>query len=67
MAIANGEKGETMTRKEAELWMEYNCTGECDICCMRKVVPGTDERIDREPVYYCKCSLALLEAELNDL
>lgn len=56
-----------MTRKEAERWMEYNCTGECDICCMRKVVPGTDERIDREPVYYCKCSLVLLEAEQNDL
>lgn len=52
-----------MTRKEAERWMDYNCTGECDICCMRKLVPGTDERIDREPVYYCKCSLALLETE----
>ena len=55
-----------MTRKEAENWMDYNCTGECDNCCMRAVVPGTDERIDREPVYYCKCSLALLEVETED-
>ena len=56
-------KDKTMTRKEAERWMDYNCTGECDYCCMKRVVPGTDERIDREPVYYCKCSLALLETE----
>lgn len=29
------------------------CTGECDYCGHRRTVPGTDERIDREPSYYC--------------
>lgn len=29
------------------------CNGECDYCSHRRTVPGTDERIDREPSYYC--------------
>jgi hypothetical protein len=29
------------------------CDGECDTCKHRRVVPGTEERIDREPSYYC--------------
>ena len=29
------------------------CDGECDTCKHRHVVPGTEERIDREPAYYC--------------
>ena len=29
------------------------CNGECDVCKHRRTVPGTDERIDREPAYYC--------------
>lgn len=38
--------------------MEYEeklneCTGDCDYCIYKYIVPGTDERIDREPQYYC--------------
>lgn len=29
------------------------CTGDCDYCRYKYTVPGTDERIDREPSYYC--------------
>lgn len=29
------------------------CNGDCDCCYFKAVVPGTDERIDREPYYYC--------------
>lgn len=29
------------------------CTGDCDYCRHKRTVPGTDERIDREPSYYC--------------
>lgn len=31
-----------------------NCGGDCDHCNWRYAVPGTDERIDREPAYYCR-------------
>ena len=30
------------------------CSGDCDQCYWKTVVPGTDERIDREPAYYCR-------------
>lgn len=30
------------------------CNGDCDYCYFCGVVPGTDERIDREPVRYCR-------------
>lgn len=29
------------------------CSGECDYCKWKKIISGTDERIDREPQYYC--------------
>lgn len=29
------------------------CPGECDGCRYKSVVPGTEDRIDREPAYYC--------------
>ena len=38
------------------LWLDIDiedCDGECDTCKHRRTVPGTDERIDREPCYYC--------------
>lgn len=31
----------------------YECSGDCDHCIYRAEVPGTGERIDREPAYYC--------------
>lgn len=30
-----------------------DCSGDCDYCPFKYVVPGTDDRIDREPKYYC--------------
>lgn len=30
-----------------------DCNGDCDYCPFKKTVPGTDDRIDREPSYYC--------------
>ena len=38
------------------IWLDCafdKCTGDCDYCRYRSTVPGTDERIDREPAYYC--------------
>jgi hypothetical protein len=38
------------------LWLDIDiedCDGECETCKHRRVVPGTEERIDREPAYYC--------------
>lgn len=32
------------------------CNGDCDSCYFKAVVPGTDERIDRDPSYYCEFS-----------
>lgn len=29
------------------------CNGDCDYCIYKSIVPGTDERIDREPKYFC--------------
>ena len=34
-------------------WKAEECDGDCDYCKYRSTVPGTDERIDREPAYYC--------------
>lgn len=36
---------------------DETCDGDCDYCQYRRVVPGTDERIDREPSYYCEWSV----------
>lgn len=36
---------------ERNIW---KCPGECDGCRYKGTVPGTDERIDREPSYYCR-------------
>lgn len=33
-------------------WDEL-CNGDCDYCKFKRTVPGTDERFDREPQYYC--------------
>ena len=33
---------------------EVKCSADCDYCKYRGTVPGTDERIDREPAYYCR-------------
>ena len=30
-----------------------DCSGDCDYCPFKKVVLGTEDRIDREPSYYC--------------
>lgn len=46
---------------DSYLWVPYKfdvtnneeCTGDCDYCRYKYIVPGTDERIDREPRYYC--------------
>ena len=54
-------KGEIMTDYEGLILsmqderdiLEDQCDGECDYCRYRMTVPGTDERIDREPTYYC--------------
>lgn len=38
------------------IWLDIDiedCDGECDTCKHKRTVPGTDERIDREPAYYC--------------
>lgn len=29
------------------------CNGECDYCEFKRTVKGTEDRIDREPAYYC--------------
>lgn len=34
--------------------IEHECSGDCDHCIYRAEVPGTGERIDREPAYYCR-------------
>ena len=34
-------------------YKDTQCSGECDYCMYKSIVPGTDERIDREPRYYC--------------
>ena len=34
-------------------YLSPECDGDCDYCKYRRVVSGTDSRIDREPVYYC--------------
>ena len=36
--------------------LEEECSGDCDYCRYKYIVPGTDERIDREPSYYCGLS-----------
>lgn len=33
--------------------LEEVCSGDCDYCQHRAQVPGTGERIDREPAYIC--------------
>lgn len=39
---------------EIQIREDMGCDdGECDHCPYRMIVPGTDERIDREPAYYC--------------
>ena len=34
-------------------WDDEICSGDCDYCRFKRTVPGTDERFDREPQYYC--------------
>lgn len=37
-------------------WLDIDiedCDGECDTCKHCRIVPGTEDRIDREPSYYC--------------
>ena len=36
-----------------ELELMRKCSGDCDYCEHKRTVAGTDERIDREPAYYC--------------
>ena len=40
-------------QEEIEIREDMGCDGECDHCPYKRTVPGTDERIDREPAYYC--------------
>ena len=40
-------------QEEIEIMEDAGCDGDCDYCEWRAVIPGTDERIDREPAYYC--------------
>lgn len=51
-------RGYTMNDHE-EIEILDLCSGDCDYCYWKRTVPGTDERIDREPSYYC----ALFEKE----
>ena len=44
--------GELISAKKEELNSD-TCSGECDYCMYKSIVPGTDERIDREPRYFC--------------
>lgn len=42
--------------RQEEIELREDCCslfGDCDECKYRRIVPGTDERIDREPKYYC--------------
>jgi len=41
------------SEKHEEIKALEKCTGDCDYCRYKYIVPGTDERIDREPRYYC--------------
>lgn len=43
------------------------CNGECDYCRHKRTVPGTDERIDREPSYYCSMSVKTSAMSANEL
>ena len=60
--IALTEKGEKMPDYEEMILALQDdvrdaedgaCDGDCDYCRYRMTVPGSDERIDREPWYYC--------------
>lgn len=42
-----------LERQEEQEALEDECNGDCDYCPWRRYVPGTDERIDREPAAYC--------------
>ena len=42
-----------LQRQEEIEILEDECDGDCDYCRFRMTIPGTDERIDREPAYYC--------------
>lgn len=45
---------EQLQKKIADaLQEEPECYGDCDYCPHRYIVPGTEDRIDREPRYYC--------------
>lgn len=39
--------------KQEDIKLLEECTGDCDYCKYKYTVQGTDERIDREPQYYC--------------
>lgn len=45
-------EGMILARQEQIELME-DCNGDCDYCRFKRTVEGTDERIDREPAYYC--------------
>lgn len=47
------EKALKKAKSLAPRFDEESCDGECDYCTHKRTVPGTDERIDREPAYYC--------------
>ena len=42
-----------LQRQEEREILEDCCSGECDYCPYAAEVPGTGERIDREPEYIC--------------
>ena len=62
MVFVTKEKGEKtmpdyealILAKQEEIEAGEECSGDCDYCYWKTVVPGTDERIDREPAYYCR-------------
>lgn len=42
-----------LARQDEREILEDECDCECEYCPYVRIVPGTDERIDREPSYYC--------------
>ena len=42
---------------DVKIMLVKGCDGECDYCKYKRTFPGTDDRIDRDPAYYCERSV----------
>lgn len=42
-----------LARQDERAILEDECSGDCDYCPYKGIRPGSGERIDREPDYYC--------------